>query len=211
MNNSIGFIALDAMFQEIHKMNTEVGWWDHNPPLLEKLQLAITEISEGTEGFRKNIMDTKLPHRLMEEVEIADFFIRMCDFTGALGIFDEMPQEMFEQFISVFDDRVDAAFNATIGFQDHPAVMHYKLGERVYLFTLYWDEMIKNPLATKESDGSIDGKSITLLLDVFAYAMAVSEIRGFDLFTAIKEKREFNAVRPDHKKENREAPGGKSI
>lgn len=47
--------------------------------------LVVTEIAEATEGYRKNLMDDKLPHRTMVEVELADALIRILDLAGALG------------------------------------------------------------------------------------------------------------------------------
>lgn len=51
----------------------------------EKLCLIHSEISEGMEGHRKGLMDDKLPHRPMLEVELADAVIRIGDLAGALG------------------------------------------------------------------------------------------------------------------------------
>ncbi len=51
----------------------------------EKLALVHSEISEGLEGHRKGLMDDKLPHRPMLEVELADAVIRIADLAGALG------------------------------------------------------------------------------------------------------------------------------
>lgn len=44
--------------------------------------LMVTEIAEGYEGYRKNEMDNHLPKYLMQDVEIADVFIRVCDYMG---------------------------------------------------------------------------------------------------------------------------------
>lgn len=52
----------------------------------EKLCLTHSEISEGMEGHRKGLMDDKLPHRLMIEVELADAMIRIADLAGALNL-----------------------------------------------------------------------------------------------------------------------------
>ena len=41
---------------------------------------------EAVEGVRKDLMDDKLPHRKMEEVEMADAFIRLLDFAGGYNI-----------------------------------------------------------------------------------------------------------------------------
>jgi len=52
----------------------------------EKLCLIHSEVSEGLEGYRKNLMDDKLPHRTMLEVELADAMIRIGDLAGALDL-----------------------------------------------------------------------------------------------------------------------------
>lgn len=52
----------------------------------EKLMLAVTELAEAMEGCRKNLMDDKLPHRTMLEVELADAVIRIFDMSGGLGL-----------------------------------------------------------------------------------------------------------------------------
>lgn len=77
-----------------HSLALEAGWW-HNPatgrrlvklPVAEKLLLIHSEISEATEGFRKNTFDDHLPDRKTLEVELADALIRICDLAGALDI-----------------------------------------------------------------------------------------------------------------------------
>ena len=49
----------------------------------ELLCLVHSEVSEAMEGYRKNLMDDKLPHRTMFETELADVFIRLFDIAGA--------------------------------------------------------------------------------------------------------------------------------
>ena len=39
-----------------------------------------SELSEGLEGLRKNLMDDKLPHRAMIECELADVIIRIMNY-----------------------------------------------------------------------------------------------------------------------------------
>jgi len=112
---------LNALADAIHEDNVLAGWWkfgDAENPLViaTKICLIHSEVSEMMEGERKGLMDDKLPHRRMAEVECADVIIRLLDLAGARG----------------------------------------------------WD---------------VDG--------------------------AIREKRAFNAQRADHKRENREAAGGK--
>ena len=50
----------------------------------QKLCLTHSEVSEGMEGHRKGLMDDKLPHRSMLEVELADAVIRIFDLAGAM-------------------------------------------------------------------------------------------------------------------------------
>lgn len=90
-----------------HGLAAESGWWTDLktgesttspcygtqliPDLLkinvpEKLCLIHSEISEGMEGFRKDLMDDKLKHRPMLEVELADAVIRIFDLAGGIGL-----------------------------------------------------------------------------------------------------------------------------
>jgi hypothetical protein len=52
----------------------------------EMLALVHSEISEALEGHRKNLMDDKLSHRPMIEVELADAIIRILDMGKGLGL-----------------------------------------------------------------------------------------------------------------------------
>ncbi len=85
--------AINDIKEACHDLSTEAGWWEGVPrpnvPVPEintKLLLIITEIAEATEGVRKDLMDDKLPHRKMVEVELADAMIRICDLAGAMGL-----------------------------------------------------------------------------------------------------------------------------
>lgn len=57
---------------------------ERNP--LELLALVHSEVSEALEGVRKDQMDDKLPHRKMEEVELADVIVRILDYAGGRGL-----------------------------------------------------------------------------------------------------------------------------
>lgn len=50
------------------------------------LMLCVSELSEAMEGHRKDLMDDKLPHRKMFEVELADCLIRIFDMAGAYNL-----------------------------------------------------------------------------------------------------------------------------
>lgn len=83
-------MMLNQLAKECHEANQH--WW-HDPKTGERLNrnkgellmLIVSEISEAMEGERKNLMDDKLPHRKMAEVELADAIIRIMDYAGAYG------------------------------------------------------------------------------------------------------------------------------
>jgi NTP pyrophosphatase (non-canonical NTP hydrolase) len=50
-----------------------------------RLMLIVSELAEAMEGHRKNLMDDKLPHRKMQEVELADALARICDLAGEMN------------------------------------------------------------------------------------------------------------------------------
>lgn len=85
---------INNLVEDIHSKNIDMGWWNcpttgesllNNPYVIgTKLMLVVTEIAEATEGYRKNLMDDKLHHRAMVEVELADALIRILDLAGAL-------------------------------------------------------------------------------------------------------------------------------
>lgn len=75
----------------------------------ELLALIHSEISEALEGERKDLMDDKLPHRRMAEVELADTIIRILDYAGAFG-YDL--QGAFDEKLAYNQTRKDHTFEA---------------------------------------------------------------------------------------------------
>jgi NTP pyrophosphatase (non-canonical NTP hydrolase) len=96
-------MTLNDYARECHENNAK--WWYTAPRRLiswlpwpivqgkkldrnkgELLMLIVSEVSEAMEGERKGLMDDKLSHRSMVEVELADALIRIFDYAGAFGL-----------------------------------------------------------------------------------------------------------------------------
>ena len=84
--------SLNMLRDVAHNNAVRGGWW-HDPQTGEAIErnsgeifaLMHSEISEAMEGNRKGLMDKHLPHRINEEVELADLIIRVMDYAGAKG------------------------------------------------------------------------------------------------------------------------------
>lgn len=82
---------LSCMADDIHLAHKQ--WWQ-DPATGEPIErnkgeliaLMHSELSECLEGVRKGLMDDHLPHRTMEEVELADTMIRIFDYCGAYNL-----------------------------------------------------------------------------------------------------------------------------
>jgi len=83
-------VNLNNLSALCHARNSK--WWEDPRTGLriernkgELLMLMVSELAEAMEGERKGLMDDKLPHRRMAEVELADTLIRIFDYAGAYG------------------------------------------------------------------------------------------------------------------------------
>jgi NTP pyrophosphatase (non-canonical NTP hydrolase) len=84
-------ILINRLADEVHLANKK--WWEDiqtGKPIVrnrpEMMMLIVSEIAEAMEGYRKNLPDDKLPHRSMEEVEMADALIRILDYCAGHGL-----------------------------------------------------------------------------------------------------------------------------
>ena len=177
-------IDFDKLSKSIHANNVKVGWWDGGQTcIFQKIQMASTEIAEATEGARKNLMDDKLPHRKMEEVELADVFIRVLDLGGRMNL------SYAESWIET--EWCDSS--NSLGMQ------HLGINKALIQFAehAYRD----SPAPTLNAYYSA---AISCILKVVSN-------RGYDIMAAMHEKIEFNATRADHKLENRAKENGKGF
>ena len=93
MNNQLKQ-SVQNLVDECHGLADRCGWWTDistgestkgKRNVGECLMLIVSEVAEAMEGDRKNLMDDKLPHRKMVEVELADTVIRIADMAGGMG------------------------------------------------------------------------------------------------------------------------------
>lgn len=97
---------LNELSARVHAAN--IKWWQDvetgqaiKRNKGELIALMHSELSEALEGERKNLMDDKLPHRRMAEVELVDTIIRILDYAGGFGY----------DLQGAFDEKM--SFNAT--------------------------------------------------------------------------------------------------
>ncbi len=82
--------TINRIAQRVHEANRK--WWidlNTGEPIVrnrsEQLMLIVSELAEAMEGERKDLMDDKLSHRKMAEVELADALIRILDYAAGHG------------------------------------------------------------------------------------------------------------------------------
>ena len=186
-------LNLNVLAKEIFEQNKAVGWWDNmDRCIFQTLQLVSTEIAEATEGERKNLMDDKLPHRKMGEVELADALIRILDLGGRYGwYFGEGATDHTQHLLDFAEGVAGMHMVATI------KLAH--LAESVYLAAIDNFEKDRHYLLSKHYTNFI------WTLYAIAYEM------GYDIEAVTLEKLEYNKHREDHKRENRAKEGGKQF
>lgn len=174
---------INQLAAEIHVDNVVAGWWPEGRCLMEVCQLIITEIAEATEGERKDLMDDKLPHRKMGEVELADAMIRLLDLGGRLRLPYVDPNLTEDQPL----------WPKTIGGR------HFVLSASVCDLGL--------SIHGKQDDFRIS----EAYSNCVAETQLVARQERYDLWGALEEKRAFNKTRADHQLANRAAPGGRKF
>lgn len=169
----------------IHEQNVEKGWWKSPRCFSTMTNLFISENSEALEGDRRNLMDDKLPRYPMRVVEIADMCIRVFDYLGSVK------NDMYRI-------PVEKGFYREGDFQWNLAMCSKQLCN-----AWFWQTI-----------ANISDQEMHLKFLRRAIAIGFTMIRdmGYDPIEIILEKHDFNAVRHDHKLENRTTgkPGAKA-
>ena len=192
---------MNAWAAAVHQLNAK--WW-RDPATGHAIQrnkgqmrmLMISEVSEAMEGERKGLMDDKLPHRPMAEVELADVVIRALDYAGGwnyslrhlwihrLGIDGKPPEAMPRHFN---DDWRKFHKDSDKGeILEQLCVTIIRVGQPA---------MINDP-----------GSYLSVLLFNCEY---YCRLFGYDLWGAVIEKLQFNCTRADHQAEARLRADGK--
>lgn len=208
-----------------HKASRDGGWWTDIKtgfPLVrnqgEMLMLCVTEVAEAYTGFENSLFDDKLPNRTMEEVEMADILIRAFDYAGGWGLripaaiiaMSDLPPSEGTMY-SGDTEQLVPLLNEAERFCHHHMTPSFDDQEKhllaiVQAFSEAMEGVRKpNKMHDKYTDFRVEeigiAKAIILSL-AYGYAF------GIDVMWALTEKMAYNAVREDHKIENR-LNGGK--
>lgn len=141
--NDSAFTAafLTALADKIHADNVAAGWWSdiktgqstlHTRNVPEMLCLIHSEISEAMEGHRKKLMDDKLAHRPMLQVELVDAMIRILDLAGSRMAIEREDDAAFSSDVNPIGDIFEEkrAFNANRA--DHKIANRVKDGGKAF-------------------------------------------------------------------------------
>ncbi len=182
------FVAFAA---DVHSRNHK-WWFTETGDRLERdygelLMLAVSELAEAMEGLRKSkpgapLMDDKLPHRPMEEVELADTVIRLTD--SSVGLETGLNTD-------IIANRDDLP-------RQTPAANLLEITKSI---TRADDMLLRNERAAARFHISV---AISRCYDYAAHY-------GHDLDGAIDEKMAYNDNRADHTYAARAAAGGKNF
>lgn len=172
----------DELAVKIFEQNKAVGWWDDmDRCFYQTLQLVNTEIAEATEGERKNLMDDKLPHRRMGEVELADAAIRLLDMAGRYG---------WKYIATNEEDPYAFSEPKSIG------------GQHFFLTGSIWC------IGLSHLYGANCNVPYSQALDLI---IEVGKRAGYDVMAALHEKLEYNRTRLDHQRAHRATEHGKKF
>lgn len=77
---------LDALMDHIHENAIAHGWWEGERNPGELIALIHSELSEGLEALRRDLVSEHIPGFKGIEEELADVIIRVLDMAGGLNL-----------------------------------------------------------------------------------------------------------------------------
>ena len=176
---------LTELAREIHEQNVHVGWWDEWPVKTDRhktaMMLVVSEIAEAMEGHRKNLMDDHLPQYRMFDVELADALIRLLDLAGA-----------YDMILDNYAKQVDLEKRR---WKNVIPWSNLKVPEQLY-------RIVQRMSSQREEPHQNVFQGVVSII-------IVAEINDIDILPIVDAKREYNAKRADHKRQNRNAENGK--
>lgn len=204
------------------------GWWHKNgESLIDKrnptaLLLIHSEISEAYEGYNHALMDDKLPHRSMFEVEMADTAVRLFDLLGSREVETSLVLDLLcDEDVSVSDFH-GGWFRKTAGrWANFVTLMErgvrdggtFSSGGSINKGAFIPEGLLQLHARISEAmefDRRTDEQMLDYaLVDALRYCVTLAEAAGCDLVGAVEEKLLYNKARSDHKPENRAKSGGK--
>jgi len=149
--------------------------------------LCVSELAEAMEGHRKGLMDDKLPHRKMAEVELVDFLIRAFDMAGGL--------------------RWDIN---SAGKEGLPDLNEYGKHYAYMLSKDIPDNFAESLLRIVKFIGDCHDYPVSFLRRAIVWTLGIMSKNGMEIEATFQEKMAYNAHREDHKLEHRAQPGGKA-
>lgn len=187
--------------RDLHMAAVRSGWWTDmvtgestigKRSFIEMCALIQTEITEAFDGYRGSLMDDKLPHRTMFEVELADTFIRCGDTSLGCGV-------DLAAALAYLDTGTNGLVSWDPFSEVHPCSM------AGYLMTI--SGYVSYAVEGQRKRDTVK-RDVNMAKAMYAIIVLCAN-NGCDLRGAVAEKLAFNASRPDHKMENRLKDGGK--
>ena len=167
----------------IYQQNCDLGW--HDDPQRDCWQFADlmhSEVSEGVEGLRKNLMDDHLPSYPMVACELADTIIRILDYMALCG-------ETTHRTLPIDDSNFQPMHKAL-------CFVHVAISQAAMYAT-----------PNKEGDMQLWLPDLHIALHLCYYA---ARREDYPIEEVVEAKIAYNKTRKDHKKDERAKPGGKS-
>lgn len=175
--NARNAYTMRKLAAKVHKLNER--WWRdiHTGKPIDRdshglLMLVITELAEAAEGVRKGLKDDKLPHRSMEEVEMADAAIRLLDFIGGKRVapppfaktpISVMSKDKLAGLLAVSGKVFNASFYLPGVYSALIAIQHYCEAHRLDLWAAVSEKLEYNKTRrdhTHEARRAAGGKKL---------------------------------------------------